>query len=295
MYVDELRSLAPLPKPHYSDGLDDQVLFDQPLLGELARICGAVSLQADWHERAHIDAAVVACQEHSAGLVLNYRPYAPGRVGQDRSPADTELLDAELGRLRQHFCAIQRWIKNRAPVQAILLDCEQWRYQEWPNSLSAVYRAIEGDCAAFFPLAKLSWFGSGLRKVGLDDDFKPHGHFPPDYPHRYRCCSLYFPDQPRLCKQTIAATRKAHPEPIIAWLSLGSGWHWKSRACREFQWDHDYDIRLDARLGWSLNSVRRPWDRVAAVAFWPPAFDRRVPSWGERFVAYVQGAARRCP
>lgn len=289
--VEKLRDLPALRKRHYSDGLGGAVLANPPLLEEIARICGAVSVQGEWVTREQLAAAVAACQAQKALLAINYRPFAPARVGRKRDPRDVTLRDEEIDLLKARLNTIATSLSMPNCVRFILLDCEQFVADWWPTeALLRLYAAIREACRQCFPSASVCWFGSGLRTLGMDDWPRPFGYFPSTFRPEYRAVSLYFPAWPDLARRIVEATAAVYPEHLIAYVSLGCGWAWSSPTQRQWIWELKYSRSLDRRLGQWLASNKPPWDRVANVVFYPSAFNPRIPDWGERFVVYVRGA-----
>ena len=87
-------------------------------------------------------------------------------------------------------------------------------------------------------------------------------------------------------------------EEVTIGIALGSGY--RRGLSKENIWDYDWDYELiySYKMGYEINhpwfatypEAYAPYNRAKIITFYPSPFNKKSPSWGKHFIAYVRGA-----
>lgn len=319
-----LRALKPLPKVHYSFPIQDNLLFDGPLLYEYVRLTRAASLRMENCTQPQVDAAVAACtavngKDRTAGakLGMNYSPWHR-KFDKDAAPTvDGPTAEQELRQFRERLQAVGEMVEranrrhgSRVEIGAILLDCERFRVRPgdaaWNDAITRKLNQIYDLAQAAYPKARIEWYNRGA----MSRPPRPGGWEPSPYSTAQErgvayACSLYKVAQSwetrEVFRRTVENARQHGVEEVTPWVALASGYR-PTIEGDEWEFDWDYDVYYSWMIGMEINhpwfgkpeQVDRfaPWHAAKVVVFYPPPFFPKTPAWGRHFVAYVRGANR---
>jgi hypothetical protein len=309
----KLVELKPLPKVHYSWGLDLQSLEDpnSRQLYQLARITHSLCVAGEWVEQRHIDTAVYICARVNktnpaipSSIGINYSPWHR-KFGKDLPPTDRgPTYKAELDYFAERINLIKKWVylSNQkygtdVRISALLLDSERFYVrpgdEKWNDAIREVLDEIHTKAQELFPDARIEWYGRGIRQ--------PDGRtwmqtflFTGREIKAPLSCSLYSIGDPNTTQETFIRTcelaDKLRIQEVTPWVALGSGY--RRDMIKKLYWEDnwDYNPNLSYRIGNDLNSTRPPFDRAKIIIFYPDPFNEKTPHWGKHFIAYVRGA-----
>lgn len=320
--VEELKSLKPLPKVHYSWPLPNELLEGggDPLLLEYVRLTHAASVSGEWCTVKHVTTAVRICKAANqlttgtkATIAINYSPWHR-EFDKELPPTDQgPTYHAELARFRMRLEMIRQWISdaNRdygssVTVSAILLDSERFVVRRddktWNQSITNKYDDIYEIAIDVFPQVRVEWYGRGIQESAEANGWSPFAWNTFENKAAAFSCSLYRVPEIGAMRETFRRTldlaRQHQASEVTPWVALASGYRRQVQKFHEWDEDWDYDLIYSWMLGAELNepwySQRperfAPWNVAKVVVFYPAPFNPKSPAWGKHFVAYVRGA-----
>jgi hypothetical protein len=309
----KLVELSPLPKIHYSWGLNLKLLEDanSRQLYQLARITHSLCVAGEWVEQQHIDTAVYICARVNktnpaipSSIGINYSPWHR-KFGKDLPPTDRgPTYKAELDYFAERINLIKKWvdISNQkygtdVRISALLLDEERFYIrpgdEKWNEALREALDAIQLEAQSLLPDTWIEWYGRGItRPDGVT--WMSTGLWTGREIKSPMSCSLYMvPEEEAMrqtYKKTCALADKYGIKEVTPYVALGSGY--RRGIIKKLYWEDnwDFDPNLSYRIGNDLNSTRLPFDRTKIIIFYPDPFNEKTPHWGKHFIAYVRGA-----
>jgi hypothetical protein len=309
--LEQMRALPPLPKVHYSWGLENGTLLntaDDPRLYEYVRITHAACVTGEWANEDRVNRAVLACAQVNAThpttvttIGINYSPWhrvfpagmPPTYMGPEHDLEIATFRD-KMTNVRNLIAAANAKYGANVTASMVLLNSEVWEVKQpgepgadaWNAALDVKYNAIYDASKSVFPAAIVLWAAEGsgpyftLREK-TDGLFNTTAYNPaaPEINYPYMKGLL------ALCEQRGASA-------AAMWISLASGWQTAAGAPTTYRYDWDYDPVYSWELGRRLNAPRLDGMAVPIqyVIFWPAPFSTVTPTWGQHFVAYVRGA-----
>ena len=172
--VGALSKLSPSKKTIYwTDQTDTRSAWltqDLIAMGELARVCGAVSVAGEWLEDETWRRAMLAKRLHRTKLSVNCWPWS--RKGVPRKASDNNGVDPRTDTqspwIMQEALYMRGWMQQVAKrcaadgvkVDAVLLNCETWRCG--PDQILR-YQQVDTLLRQYFPDAAYEWYVSGRR------------------------------------------------------------------------------------------------------------------------------------
>jgi hypothetical protein len=317
--VHALELLRPLRKVHYSWPIAAQWLTPgSPVLRELARVTGALSIRGETATADQVEALVVASKEaakqadgRSPVIGINYSPwhrrFGARLPGTDTGPtaiAELELFKQRLGAIKQALANANAKHDANIEARALLLDSERFSVAEGPSrqtaAIIAKYDEIYDIAKRYFPHSRVHWYARGaFHRAGADASWAMSPYFNLVEKGDSLACQVYeVPDAEGMrqaCRRTVMLAKAEQSESVTAWIALGAGYERQAGRAR-WIFDYDYDQRESWQLGWSVNlrSRRRdsddPWSAVDTVVLYPSPLDARSPATFEHFIAYARGA-----
>ncbi len=320
----KLIKLKPLPKPHYSWGLDPEFLDDpnnNEKLYELARITHTICIKGEWVTQAQIDKCVYACAKVNmlkpsipSTIGINYSPWGR-KFGKNLPPTDrgATYFD-EISFFVERLNLIKSWVKaknayykSNVEVGAILLDCERF-YEKtndvaWNKGMQEALDAIHKAGQEIFPEARIEWYGRGVAKIAsTGDGWAKAPVFTGNEIKPSLSCGFYsIPELDKMregYRRTARLAQQMGVNDVTPWVALASGY--RRGLTKPYYWDNSWDYDLiyshqvgaEMNIGWyaTLPEIYAPYDRAKVIVFYPSPFHKKYLYWTKHFIAYVRGA-----
>jgi hypothetical protein len=310
----KLLELKPLPKVHYSWGLDLQSLEDpnSRQLYQLARITHSLCVAGEWVNRRQIDTAVYICARVNktdpaipSSIGVNYSPWHR-KFGKDLPPTDRgPTYKAELDYFAERLNLIKKWVNlsnqkygTDVRITALLLDSERFYIrpgdEKWNEGIREALDAIHLEAQSLLPDTWIEWYGRGITRD--EEKWMQPGLWTGREIKSPLSCSQYMvPDEEAMrqtYQKTCALADTYGIKEVTPHVALGSGY--RRGVIKKAYWEDnwDYDIIYSYRLGREINKSTKDslYSRISNVVFFPAPFYEKTPHWGKHFIAYVRGA-----
>ncbi|MFC1540926.1 hypothetical protein ACFL50_00595, partial [Candidatus Latescibacterota bacterium] len=257
---------------------------------------------------------------------VNYSPWHY-KFGKDLPPTDFGAThDAELSFMKTNFerFRTQLMISNtkygtNISVTAILLDSERFKItpndDNWNAAMTEKHNAVYKIAQEVFPMARIEWYEHGAVRpwaYSTSSDGTKHPrvwrvsqYFTLDEKGNSYGVSLYRVSELAELRESIRRTFENAQTHGIAevtpWIALASGYRFQvDTPLLQWSLDWNYDLIYSWQLGAEINIPSygnlvenehfAPWNAAKIAVFFPDPFNKKVPYWGEHFVAYVRGA-----
>jgi hypothetical protein len=308
----KLVELSPLPKIHYSWGLDLKLLEDpnSRQLYQLARITHSLCVAGEWVERQHVDTAVYICARVNktnpaipSSIGINFSPWHR-RFGKNLPPTDRgPTYKAELDYFAERINLIKKWVNisnqkygTDVRISALLLDSERFDVrpgdEKWNEAIREALDAIHLEGNKALPDARIEWYNRGMHFES--NQWITSGYFTGKEIKSSYSCSLYrLPEQEytsQLFSKTCDLAHANNIDDVTPWIAIAAGSQHGTMGKYVWNDNWDFDPNLSYRIGKELNSTRPPYDSVKVVVFFPAPFYEKSPDWPKHFIAYVRGA-----
>jgi hypothetical protein len=311
----KLVELKPLPKIHYSWGLNLKLLEDSNSrqLYQLARITHSLCVAGEWVEQRQIDTAVYICARVNktnpaipSSIGINYSPWHR-KFGKDLPPTDRgATYKAELDYFAERINLIKKWVNlsnqkygTDVRISALLLDSERFYVrpgdEKWNDAIREAFDAIHLEAQSILPDTWIEWYGRGITRPD-GETWMQTGLWTGREIKSPMSCSLYMIPEEEAMRQTFQKTCALADtygiKEVIPHVALGSGY--RRGVIKKLYWEDnwDYDVTYSYRLGEELNKSTKDslYSRAGRVVFYPMPFYEKTPHWGKHFIAYVRGA-----
>jgi hypothetical protein len=305
-----------LPKPHFSNGVDGDLLNspDSLITYHLARVMNGVSFWGAWVSKRLVYNSVYICNKVNitnpkipCSISITYEPWHY-KFGSELPVTDRgEAYEEEIRFCQERLSNIKTWIKEanqlykcNVKVSNIANDMERFNSARHDNdALCECLDEIHILQSSIFPEARIIWFGRGY--AGRHVVF-PLLYWTGNEITDCASCELYTPHEIDIVDETfrqtcIMANQKGFSE-INPYVSLGAGFVEGADGVYSWTHKHDYDLQNSYDLGERLNRKtfkgnldnKPDYSMLKYVIFYPSVMNKRAPYWPKHFAAYVMGA-----